>query len=98
MGSHALLQGYLPYPEIEPTSSVSPALQVDSLPVEPLGKLLVSQKVKNLPVMQETQVAGQEDPLKKGMATHSSIIAWRIPWTAEPGGLQSLGSQRVGHD
>ena len=98
VGSHALLQGYLPYPEIEPTSSVSPALQVDSLPVEPLGKLLVSQKVKNLPVMQETQVAGQEDPLKKGMATHSSIIAWRIPWTAEPGGLQSLGSQRVGHD
>ena len=77
---------------------MSPALQVDSLPVEPLGKLLVSQKVKNLPVMQETQVAGQEDPLKKGMATHSSIIAWRIPWTAEPGGLQSLGSQRVGHD
>ena len=71
---------------------------MDSLPVELLGKLLVSQKVKNLAVMQETQVAGQEDPLEKGMATHSSIIAWRLPWTVEPGGLQSLGSQRVGHD
>ena len=50
--------------------------------------------------MQETWVwsLGQEDPLKKGMATHSSILAWRIPWTEEPGGLQSVGSQRVGHD
>ena len=41
---------------------------------------------------------GQEDPLEEGMATHSSILAWRIPWTEEPGGLQSMGSQRVGHD
>ena len=51
------------------------------------------QKVKNLPAMQETQVRslGQEDPLKKGVATHSSILAWRIPWTEEPGGLQSMG-------
>ena len=50
--------------------------------------------------MQETQVQslGQEDPLEKEMATHSSILAWRIPWTEEPGGLQSTGSQRVGHD
>ena len=56
--------------------------------------------VKNLPVMQETQVLslGQEDPLEKKMATHSSILAWRIPWTEEPGGLQSVGSQRVGQD
>ena len=56
--------------------------------------------VKILPEMQETQVQslGQEDPLEKGMATHSSILAWRIPWTDEPGGLQSMGSQRVGHD
>ena len=56
--------------------------------------------VKNLPAVQKTQVwsLGQEDPLEKGMATHSSILAWRIPWTEEPGGLQSLGSQRVGHD
>ena len=56
--------------------------------------------VKNLPAIQESQVQslGQEDPLEKSMATHSSILAWRIPWTEEPGGLQSMGSQRVGHD
>ena len=61
---------------------------------------LVAQMVKNLPAMQETQVQslGQEDPLEKGMATHSSILAWRIPWTEEPGGLQSTGLQRVRHD
>ena len=55
---------------------------------------------KNLPAMWETQVQslGQEDPLEKGMATHSSILAWRIPWTEEPGGLQSMGSERVGQD
>ena len=60
----------------------------------------VAQIVKNLSAMWETQVQslGQEDPLEKGMATHSSILAWRIPWTEEPGGLQSKGSQRVGHD
>ena len=58
------------------------------------------QSVKNLPVVQETQVRspGQEDPLGKDMATHSSILAWRIPWIEEPGSLQSLGSYRVGHD
>ena len=56
--------------------------------------------VKNPPAMWETQVQslGKEDPLEKGMATHSSILAWRIPWTEEPGGLQSMGSQRAGHD
>ena len=61
---------------------------------------LVAQMVKNLPVTQETQVPslGQEDPLQKGMATYSSIFAWRIPWTEEPGRLQSLGSLRVRHD
>ena len=59
-----------------------------------LGASLVAQVVKNLPAMQETQ----EDPLEKGMATHSSIHAWRIPWTEEPGGLQSMGSQRVRHN
>ena len=55
--------------------------------------------VKNLPTMQETQVRclGWEDPLEKVMATHSRILAWRILWTEEPGGLQYLGSQRVGH-
>ena len=61
---------------------------------------LVVQTVKNLPAMQEIQVwsLGQEDPLLKGMANHSSILAWRIPWTKEPGGLQSMESQRVGYD
>ena len=56
--------------------------------------------VKNLPAKQETWVRslGQEDPLKKEMATHSSILAWEIPWIEEPGGLQSMGSQRVRHD
>ena len=58
---------------------------------------LVAQSIKNLPAMQETQVQplGWEDPLEKGMATHSSILAWRIPWTEEPGKLQSMGLQRV---
>ena len=56
--------------------------------------------VKNLPAMQETQdqSRGQEDPLEKGMATHSSILAWRFPWTEEPGRLQSMGLRRVRHD
>ena len=56
--------------------------------------------VKNLPATQETQVQSlaQEDPLEEGMATHSSILAWRIPWAEEPGRLQSMGSQRVRHD
>ena len=60
----------------------------------------MAQVVKNPPAMQETwvQSLGQEDPLEEEMATHSSIPAWRIPWTEEPGGLQSMGSQRVGHD
>ena len=61
---------------------------------------LVAQKVKNLPAVQETWVRflGQEDPLEKGMATHSGILAWRIPWTEEPGRLQPTRSQRVRHD
>ena len=61
---------------------------------------LVSQSVKNLPAVQQTRVRslGWEDPLEKKMATHSSILAWRIPWTEELGGLQPMGSQRVGHD
>ena len=61
---------------------------------------LVAQTVKNLPAMQETWVRSlaQEDLLEKGRATHSSILAWKIPWTEKPGGLQSMGSQRVGHD
>ena len=61
---------------------------------------LVVQMVKNLPAMQETQVQslGQKDPLEKGMTTHSSILAWTVPWTEEPSGLQSMGLQRCGHD
>ena len=60
----------------------------------------MAQTVKNSPAMQETwvQSLGWEDPLEKKMATHSSILAWRIPWTEEPGRLYSMGSQRVGHD
>ena len=58
------------------------------------------QTLKDLPEMRETwvQSLGQEDPLEKGLATHSGILAWRIPWTEEPGGLQSMSSQRIGHD
>ena len=72
------------------------------VPVQ-LRASLMAQWVKNPPTMQETQemrvqFLGQEDPLEEGMATHSSILAWRIPWTEEPGGLQPKGSQRVGHD
>ena len=61
---------------------------------------LVAQMVKNLPAMLETwvQSLGWEDPLEKGMSVHSSILAWEIPWTEEPGGLQSIALQRVGHD
>ena len=60
----------------------------------------MAQRVKNLPAMQETWVLflGWEDPLEKEMTTHSSILAWKIPWTEEPGELQSMGSQRVGHN
>ena len=66
-------------------------LSTDSFPV--------AQMVKNLPAVQETQVGslGWEDPLERGMATHSSVLAWKIPWTEEPGGLQSMGSQRLEH-
>ena len=60
----------------------------------------MSQMVKNLPAMQETlvQSLGQEDPLEQRMDTHSSILAWKVPWTEEPAGLQSMGSLKVGHD
>ena len=65
-----------------------------------MGASLVAQMVKNLSGIRESWVRslGQEDSLEKGMVTHSSILAWRIPWKEEPGGLQSSGSQRVGHD
>ena len=60
----------------------------------------MAQLVKNPPAMQETWVRslGWEDPLEKEMATHSSILSWKVSWTEEPGGLQSMGLQRVGHD
>ena len=60
----------------------------------------MAQMVKRLPTLQETQVQflGQEDPLEKEMAIHSSTLSWKIPWTEEPGGPQSVGSQRVRHD
>ena len=62
-----------------------------------VGVSLMAQTVKNLPARQETPVRslGWEDPLEKGMATHSSILAWRIPWTEEPGGLQSMGHKEL---
>ena len=64
------------------------------------GWLKVAKTVKGLPTMRETRVLslGQEDPLQKEMVAHSSTLAWKIPWTEEPGRLQSMGSQRVGHD
>ena len=81
------------------------ALVVKSLPanagdLREVGASLVAQRLKHLPLMQETWVRslGWEDPLEKEMVTHSSILTWRIPWTEKPGRLQSMGSQRVGHD
>ena len=64
------------------------------------GASLVAQMVKSLPAVWETQVRslGQEDPQEKEMATHSSTLAWKIPWMVEPGRLQFMGSQRIGHD
>ena len=68
--------------------------------IHPHRASLVAQSLKRLPARRETRVQplGQEDPLEKEMATHSSILAWKIPWTEEPGRLQSMGSQRVRHD
>ena len=65
-----------------------------------LRETLVAQRLKRLPAMRETwlQSPGREDPLEKEKATHSSTLAWRIPWMEEPGRLQSTGSQRVGHN
>ena len=65
-----------------------------------IGLAFLAQLVKNLPAVQEAQVLflGWEDPLEKEMATHSSILAWKISWKEEPGGLQSMESPRVGHD
>ena len=77
--------------------SMSLYWQEDSLP---LGASLVAQRVKRLPAMREMQVQslGRDDPLEKEMATHSRTLAWKIPWAEEPGRLQSMGLQRVGHN
>ena len=75
-------------------------LEIFGCGMRTLGASLVAQTVKNLPVVQEIQVRslGRADPLEKEMITHSSILAWRIPWTEESGKLQSMGLQRVRHD
>ena len=89
------------YPKLPPTKKLPTHPPSGKIPYKLMCWVsLVAQKVKNLPAMQETwvQSLGREDPLEKGMATHSSILAWRIPWTKEPGGLQFMGLQRVGHD
>ena len=80
-----------------PGSGSSPE---EGYPLQYSWASLVAQNVKYLPKIQETWVESldQKDPLEKGMATHSSILAWRIPWTEEPGELQSIGLQRVEHD
>ena len=106
--------GIEPWAPVPDCCRQTPALQANSLPTEPPGKAilwflnifyicyptLVAQTVKCLPTMREmwVQSLGWEDPLEKEMATHSSTLAWKIPWMEEPGRLQSMGLQRVGHD
>ena len=95
--AHAIEIHYLLY-EFFPVPHSSPGY---TRPLFPFGwTSLIAQTVKHLPITQETQVwpLGREDPLEKEMATHSSILAWKIPWTEECGRLQPMGSQRVGHD
>ena len=99
MGRRALLQG---------SFLTLGSTCISYVPLVPSGKpyvshnwaSLVAQRLKSLPAMRETwvQSLGQEDPLEKEMATHSSTLAWRIPWREEPGGLQSVGSLTVGRD
>ena len=94
MGCHFLLQGIF----LTQGSNLH-LLRLLHWQVDSILKTM-TQMVKNLPAMQGTRVQplGWKDPLEKGMATHSSILAWRIPWTEGPGGLQSMGLQRLGHD
>ena len=86
-------------PSLIPGSGRAPGEGI-GYPLQYSWASLVAQMVKNSPQKWETciQSLGWENPLEKGMSTHSSILAWRIPWTEEPGGLQSTGSQRVRHD
>ena len=89
------------YPKLPPTKKLPTHPPSGKIPYKLMCWVsLVAQKVKNLPAMQEIQVRflGWEDLLEKGMATNSSILAWKIPWTKEPGGLQFMGSKRAGHD
>ena len=91
------VQGIIPHIKVRCTFSIVTSL---AFKVKCNDSSLVAQRLKHLPVMQETWVRslGREDPLEKEMSLRSSIFAWRTPWTEEPGGLQSTGSQRVGHD
>ena len=100
-GCHAPPPGDLPNPQIEPVSLVSYVRwQADCLPLRHLGNWLV----KNLPAKAgktrkiRVQSLGWEDPLEKEMASHSTILAWKTPWTEEPGRLQFIGWHKVGHD
>ena len=99
------------YPMLRPETNLSNISEILRFPPAPsvgfggqyalgIWATLVAQRLKHLSAMQETWVPslGQEDPLEKEMATHSSTLAWKIPWTEESGRLQSMGSQRVGHD
>ena len=92
--------GPLPLGVRWPSSRATVSLKVFLSPSQGNSSSLVAQMEKNQPAMQESWIRSlaQEDHLKKGMATHPSILAWRIPWTEEPDGLQSMGSQRVGRD
>ena len=94
---HAAPEGKLPIFQKISLPSIPRSLKVALALI--LWASLVAQRVKHLPAMWETQVQspGWEDPLEKEMATHSSTLVWKIPWTEEPGRLQSMGSQRVGH-
>ena len=100
--------GGIPWLSLDPTlQSLTSNVSTVKLNRKPVAKELgrcslqgYTSMVKHLPAMRETRVQslGWEDPLEKEMATHSSILAWKIPWIEEPGGLQSIDSQRVGHD
>ena len=98
---HVLKVG-VPNVGFEPFTPQGESLGSEFPPVHgsPHWASLMAQRLKRLPAMRETWVwsLDREDPLEKEMATHSSILAWRIPWIEEPGGLQSMGSQRVGHN
>ena len=87
------------YPASNVTSSLSFQTSL-TISCRPFWASQVALVVKNLLPMQETRIGSldRQDPLEEGIATHSSILAWRIPWTEEPGGMQSMGSQRVGRD